>query len=123
MQVSLSGTPLPNGTMICREYELLLQDEERVAISVTLSNLWDESDGAVRARAIGAQAFGYVIVSCGARRLPPMRWSWDGADIKIVEQHAGARLAEAIREAIASSVLHFFASMENEDPDPPPVLH
>jgi len=67
-------------------------------------------------------AYGHVLILDCPAGLPPLKWTFDGAQIHIVmEALAAGALCTELREAIGSFVLHFIQTLEQEIdglPDP-----
>ncbi len=106
---------LPEGTLIYREYEAVLTDDTRTMIAVTLDDLWDASKAAQGARADGAAAYGHILLLEAMPGEPPMIWTCDGAEARII---ATPRMADAmngeLRNAIGKFLLHFLQAIWQE---------
>jgi hypothetical protein len=106
---------LPEGTLLYREYEAVMPDDRRVTIAVTLDDLWDGSQAAADARTTGAAAYGHILLVDGAESEPPMVWTCDGAEARIVATPRMAGTMEGgLRDAIEGFLLHFLAAVWQE---------
>jgi hypothetical protein len=111
---------LPQGARVYREYEAVLSDDTRTSVAVTLAGTCEGS----QARASEAVAYGHVLILDSPEGLPPLKWTFDGAQIHIVmEALAAGALRTELREAIGTFVLHFLQTLEQEiDALPDPSL-